>query len=645
MPIVYHLEGQNDRLAGALKVLADDYSLVSHDDENKLGLVLKQDGSLGPLGYAISKEEKKLVLSYGGMTGALRGLGSVISFKDKADEQAEDTCFESVGIMLDCSRNAVPKRSHIEMWMRKLALLGYNQLMLYTEDTYELEGEPYFGYQRGGYTAEDIRDLDDYAYSLGIELVPCIQTLGHLHQMLKWSKYWDMKDTNAVMMVRNDRTYEIIEKMISLWSENVRSKRIHIGMDETHDLGLGRFLDQNGFENRFDLFNYHLDRVVQICNEKSLKPMIWSDMYFRLGSKKQDYYDREAIIPDEVKEKIPVEAELVYWDYYHDDADFYAEWIDRHRELGKEPIMASGVWTWPMLWHCHANTDKNALPCVKACKEKNVKEITFTMWGDDGALCDIDSAFEGLATVAESIYSDGGDEEVLAKRFSKVCKGDYNLSREASILGAFYLQDIDSDEEAASAEELAKRVESVVLGNMVLWDDPLQGVYWRQIELVNGPDVWEEIRRKYGRLSSRLNSLDDARDGAGDLKVAGLLADAIVKKIGLRQKLVKAYEERDDTLLREVIVESAIVIKAIERWDAAFTAMWHKRNRPQGLEQIQIRIAGVARRFREVQQRVEDIILGHSDMIDELEVKPEVRLSYIPQMHTAVASAGAWTVN
>ncbi len=51
--------------------------------------------------------------------------------------------------MLDCSRNAVITVVHFKKWLRQLALLGYNMAMLYTEDTYELPGEYYFGHLRG----------------------------------------------------------------------------------------------------------------------------------------------------------------------------------------------------------------------------------------------------------------------------------------------------------------------------------------------------------------------------------------------------------------------------------------------------------------------------------------------------------------
>lgn len=80
----------------------------------------------------------------------------------------ERSAFKTLGIMLDCSRNAVPTIDYLKEFVRRMALFGFNRLMLYTEDTYQLEGEPFFGYQRGGYSKSEIRELDDYANMFGI---------------------------------------------------------------------------------------------------------------------------------------------------------------------------------------------------------------------------------------------------------------------------------------------------------------------------------------------------------------------------------------------------------------------------------------------------------------------------------------------
>ena len=97
--------------------------------------------------------------------------------------------FKRKGIMIDCSRNAVRTPETVMRFADMMKKLGYNTLMLYTEDTYEIESEPYFGYLRGRYTKEELKRIDDYCDSLGIELIPCIQTLAHLNATMSWAAF------------------------------------------------------------------------------------------------------------------------------------------------------------------------------------------------------------------------------------------------------------------------------------------------------------------------------------------------------------------------------------------------------------------------------------------------------------------------
>ena len=85
--------------------------------------------------------------------------------------------YERFGVMIDMSRNAVMNLNSLKNFITVLKKIGYNCVMLYTEDTYEIKGEPFFGYLRGRYTAEELREIDDYAFSIGVEVIPCIQTL------------------------------------------------------------------------------------------------------------------------------------------------------------------------------------------------------------------------------------------------------------------------------------------------------------------------------------------------------------------------------------------------------------------------------------------------------------------------------------
>ena len=100
-----------------------------------------------------------------------------------------------------------------------MAIFGMNMLMLYTEDTYEIEGYPFFGYQRGRYTNEELREIDDYAFDLGIEVIPCIQTFGHLGKFLRYKQHSNIAENDRVLLTctcHNSATYGIWHSVIIL---------------------------------------------------------------------------------------------------------------------------------------------------------------------------------------------------------------------------------------------------------------------------------------------------------------------------------------------------------------------------------------------------------------------------------------------
>ncbi len=245
----------------------------------------------------------------------------------------EEKQFESCGAFLDCSRNGVMTVEACKRYMDQIAALGMNLMMLYTEDTYTVPEYPYMGYLRGRYTLEEMRELDAYAAQWGIEFVPCIQTLGHLENFLQWKDNWHLQDKEAVLMADDEDTYAFIEAEIRAVRSCIRGTRLHIGMDETHGVGLGRYFLKNGFQDRFQLLSRHLKRVTEICEKYGFKPMMWSDMFFRIGSKSNDYYDLEADIPQSVIDILP-DVGMVYWDYYHTDEFWYEHMLTQHEKMG-----------------------------------------------------------------------------------------------------------------------------------------------------------------------------------------------------------------------------------------------------------------------------------------------------------------------
>ena len=94
---------------------------------------------------SIKLKDDNATITYSTSAQAGRGVGALLSgLVSKTAGYSESTPFEMLGIMLDCSRNAVMLPERIKLWLRRLSLLGYNMVMLYTEDTCQLEEGPWF---------------------------------------------------------------------------------------------------------------------------------------------------------------------------------------------------------------------------------------------------------------------------------------------------------------------------------------------------------------------------------------------------------------------------------------------------------------------------------------------------------------------
>lgn len=555
---------------------------------------------------------------------SLAGLRGRAAMGELPASYRERLQFDTLGLMIDASRNAVPKVETLKYLLRRLALMGLNQALLYIEDTYEVPSQPYFGYLRGGYTADELREVDQYAQRLGIEVVPCIQTLGHCRQILQWAAFNEVKDTSDVLLVDEPETYRLIEQMIDAVMSPLSTKKIHVGMDEAHDLGMGQYLKRHGLKSRFELMNRHLQRVSEICNTRGLQPMIWSDMYFRLGSQNDDYYDRQSTMPTGIADQIPRDIDLVYWDYYHSDTSFYDEWIDRHRMLGKEPIFAAGLWTWQVFWQNYSLASTNTAAGMAACKRKGVRHAMATLWCDDGTEVDLLSILPGVQHFAELGYGDEPTDNTLCQQFWGSTNGLWEhwamprridetpcrmTLQEASQAGGDpispgnkHLADCDNVNWNASNPS-----------KFLLWQDPLLGLFDQHIEGI-------PLAAHYEKLVTDFEHVKPVQDEHVRGQVVAQLARVLADKAELGLRLTHAYKCRDRQGLVEILDNCLPrVIRQTQTLRQLHAALWHELYKPFGWEVLDRRYGGLLSRLQAVEERVRPFVQGEVQVIEELE--------------------------
>lgn len=538
---------------------------------------------------------ERLTVEAPDISAAARGLFlAACALRDGKDipELHQTRHIASCGMMLDMSRGGVMTVEAVKGMIDAHAALGLNLMMLYTEDTYTVPEAPYLGYLRGRYTEKELREMDDYAAESGVELVPCVQTLAHLEQFLQWDVNRDIKDNDCVLMIDEPKTYAWIRAALTALRRCFRTNRIHIGMDEAHGVGLGEYYQKHGAVNRFELLNRHLNRVVDICKELGFKPIMWSDMFYRLGSKNNDYYDTDAVVPESAIAQIP-DVALCYWDYYHTDEQFYAGMLEGHRQMGKEVVFAGGIWTWSGILPHVRKTNATMYPALRACLKAGIGTVLATSWGDDGCETDYRLALNQLPIYSEHVWlgedCTRAEVERMGERLTGLSEACFNA------MGAFYADDEDRRP-----------------GKGLFYCDPLYPLTEGLWDLTGYREGLEEGIKMLER------HLDDSR-----CEYAGLAMRIALEKLNWVNELRPAYLRGDKAVVLTMANEKLPAMRELYvKMMSVWREQWESGRKRNGWETICARLGAVIARLDDVQRILLRWADGTIECVEELDETP-----------------------
>jgi len=324
--------------------------------------------------------------------------------------------FTWCGPMLDVSREGVFRVEQIKKYIDMIACLGMNMLMLYTEDVYEMEKYPFFGYKRGRYTLAELKEADDYAYSMGVELIPCIQTLGHLESYLCWAESAPVKDTRWSILPGDEKSLAFVEDMLITCKKAFRSKNIHIGMDEAVWAGTGAYFKKHRGEviDQTAIIFDHLKKVCKLCEKYDYNPIIWSDLFF-VDEKIGEMYTENAKLPEEYSGQVPANVRFMYWEYHAEDKNLYRAVLKNHKESGNPIAYAGTGWNYESFTPNTVYGFKTCIPGLKACIEENCDMVLNTLWSCCGETS-LYACFPSNALFAEYMWSgaDASEDDAWA---------------------------------------------------------------------------------------------------------------------------------------------------------------------------------------------------------------------------------------
>ncbi len=518
----------------------------------------------------------------------------------------EKPYFARRGFMLDCSRNAVANPEKLRSLVRRLAKMGMNQLFLYMEDTYEVPGYPYFGTYRGKYTREELRDLDKYCALFGIELVPCIQTLAHLHSFLRWHNSRPLRDTGDILKVGSKEVYTFIRNLLESLRSCFSTRNIHIGMDEAHMLGLGNYLRENGYEESSVIIRRHTDRVLELCQETGWTPMMWSDMYITANTG-GGYYDVKASTDTSGWEKPPKELGMVYWDYYNTRKDIYHNMLRVHKALSDRVIFAGGIWNWNGISPNYGKAFCCSRLALEACRQEGIQEVFATGWMDNGAETPIDAIYPGLAVFSFLCFHEDLYEEELSTYFRDCIDAE---------LEDFLLLDLLDALFKGSGKNLTADNPSKYL----LYQDPMLGIFDYHLK---DTDTETYYRTLADKLKSKAETPGEYQEF---FRFYYYLSLVLSRKADLGIRIKTAYEAKDLSTLKEISEEVIPnIIRNLTVMHTSRESLWFADAKPFGYELLDTRLGGVKTRLESCRRRLQSFLEGKVQTLEELE---QERLPY-----------------
>lgn len=510
-----------------------------------------------------------------------------------------NSSFKDLSIMVDVARNYPLKVETFKKLIRYMALLGYSTLKIYFEDLLEVNNEPYFGYLRGRYSKEEIKEIVNYADLFKIEVMPYIQTLAHLNQIKRRCVYRDHFDIDDILLVDDERTYTLIDNMLETISESFTSKRINIGMDEAYLLGRGKYLDKNGYEKRVNIFKKHLSKVLTLTSKYNLDVEMWGDMFFNNSSYAYDNLSVEDL--NKVNN-----LKLVYWDYEYKDVKEFQSLIKLHKKVSDKVSTAGGSWKWLGL----APNNKYAIAAninfMKASLKENIEEYTLTCWGDNGSSASIFSILPTLFAVANfSFYQGNKKIDYLFKDIFKISFKDF-----------LYVDKVNNVtiNDPLNAKNNISRI--------YLYNDLLLGTYNSLIDK-DQISTYKVIKKKLNKLSKN-NSFNYI------FKTLFEFCRVLILKVEIMDELRIAYQDNNKEKLNEILIKLNKLKTTFDKFYFALYEQYHLEAKGNGFDVIDIRLGGVLQRIKTTIRKINDY-LKYGTKIDELE---EIMLDFYGNVYS-----------
>lgn len=325
---------------------------------------------------------------------------------------ADAPAFATRGVMLDVSRCKVPTIEHLKQTIDLLASLKFNHLQFYTEHTFAYRGHEEVWADASPITPDEVRELDGYAASHGVEIAANQNCFGHLASWLRRPRYqplaeiegdgvwkfmqWERRGPFSLCPIEPG-SEALVRDLLGQLLPHFHSPLVNIGCDETFDVGWGKSKPEvvrraaerfAGDEDqaRASLFFDFVGKIAAIVHQHGKRPMMWADI---------------AMHHPDMLARLPGDMIGLAWGY-EPDARFRDECV----HLAKHRLAAwvcPGTSTWRSITGRTSESRGNMLAAA-ACADVATGYLVCD-WGDVGHMQQWPLTMLRLADAAEAAWN------------------------------------------------------------------------------------------------------------------------------------------------------------------------------------------------------------------------------------------------
>jgi hexosaminidase len=489
------------------------------------------------------------------------------------------------GVQDDISRGPIPTEDFMKRQIRTLAAYKVNLFALYMEHVFDFASQPLVAPKEAALTPQEINALVDYAKQLYVTILPEQQTFGHLHHILKYEIYSDVAERphGHVLTPTKEQSYDLIKAMYADLVPLFPGPFLHVGGDETFELGHGQTASRAAEVGLGRIYIEHMQRVSAILQPYHKQLMFWGDI---------------ALKYPQLLSSLPKDMIAVPWDY--DAKPSFESIIKPYRDAGLRVVVAPGAQTWNQVWPNLDVAYVNIRNFVRDGQKLGAMGMLNTTWSDDGESI-YGMAWPALVFGAAAGWQ-AGESDVDQFKNSY----DWAFYRSSDATFRDVLENLDRGHQALAKINVDTETDDL------FWADPFtpEGAKLMQKILPAARDMRLGAEHALESLYRNSDKAHANQSTLADMTLAAWHWDALGMKAQFTQEINRFYwdaflnptdAERVGNDLEEITAINARLEDlrdATTRLSEMYRAAWLREYNPFWLDNVLVRYDALAREFQ-----------------------------------------------